>query len=235
MSTSGRLMWDKTGERFFETGVSHGVLYTYNSTTHNWEGVVWNGLTAVNESAEGGEATAQYADDIKYLNLLSNEDFKATIEAFTYPDEFAACDGSAEYVAGVRLGQQPRKPFCFAYVTRVGNDEQGADYGTKIHLVYNALAAPSDRSYGTMNDSTEPITFSWEVSTTPIEFPGFKPTAHIVIDTKTITTEQLKDLEDMMYGTDAVEADVENNIEAQAATIARMPMPSDLATIFTAA
>lgn len=188
MAETAYLEWDKTGARFYETGVKKGVLYPYNPTTKKYSpGVAWNGLTAVTESPSGAEATALYADDIKYLNLLSNEEFGCTVEAYTYPDEFAQCDGTASPVAGMSVGQQARKTFGLSYVTTVGNDENGNDHGFKIHLVYGCLAAPSEKGYATINDSPEAITFSWEVTTTPVEVKlgdgkTYKPTACITID-----------------------------------------------------
>lgn len=196
-----RITWDNIGERFYETGVEQGVLYPYKNDAYQ-NGVAWNGLTAVSESPEGAEATALYADDIKYLNLISNEEFKATIEAYTYPDEFAECDGSASIAQGVTVGQQKRIPFGFSYVTKVGNDTDGTDKGKKYHIVYGATAAPSEKGYSTINDSPEAITFSWEISTVPVEIgEGFRPTAHIVIDTvKVNDPEKIAALEALLYG-----------------------------------
>ena len=176
-----RIVWDKTGERYYETGVKMGVLYPIQEGGVYTKGVAWNGLTAVTESPSGAEATPLYADDIKYLNLISNEEFGATIEAYTYPDEFAECDGSAALSAGVMIGQQARKTFGLCYRTSLGNDVDGSDYGYKLHLIYGCLAAPSEKSYATINDSPEAITFSWEVSTTPVNVNGFKPTSQITI------------------------------------------------------
>ena len=166
-----KIVWDKTGERLYETGVKNGVLYVQEGGTYG-KGVAWNGLTAVTESPSGAEATPLYADDIKYLNLLSTEEFGATIEAYTYPDEFAACDGSAALVDGVMIGQQARKTFGLCYRTTIGNDTNGNDYGYKLHIIYGALAAPSEKAYATINDSPEAITFSWEVTTTPVNVTG---------------------------------------------------------------
>lgn len=213
-----KIVWDEIGSRYFETGVKKGVLYPMANGTYG-SGVAWNGLTAVNENPSGAEATALYADNIKYLNLLSNEDFKATVEAYTYPDEFAACDGSAEIAAGVRIGQQKRTGFGLSYVTLLGNDTDGSDYGYKIHLVYGAMAAPTDRSYSTVNESPEAITLSWEISTTPVEVPGFKPTATITIDSTKVKASELSALEDIMYGT--------------ASEQPRLPLPAELMTIFS--
>lgn len=206
------LEWDKTGERFYETGVKRGVLFPMDSTTESGygDGVAWNGLTAVNESPSGAEATALWADDIKYLNLYSREEFGATIEAYTYPDEFAECDGSAQLTAGVKLGQQPRKGFGFSYVTTIGNDVDGDALGYKIHLVYGCKASPSERSHATINDSPEAMTFSWTITTTPVEvsIPNveehFLPTSHIEIDSTDFNTTELKAkltaFEEYLYG-----------------------------------
>lgn len=194
------ITWDDVGERFFETGVDHGVLYQVGSGGTYSDGVAWNGLTAVNENPTGGEPNAQYADNIKYLNLMSAEEFEFTIEAFTWPEEFAQNDGSAEAETGVYLGQQTRKPFGFSWRTKVGNDEDGDDHGYKIHLVYGAQASPSDKNYETINETPEAITFSWDCTTTPVPAEGFKPTAHIVIDSRTAPSDKLKELEDILYG-----------------------------------
>lgn len=201
-----KLNWDKTGERLFETGVSKGVLYVQDATGAYPQGVAWNGLTAVNESPSGAEATPLYADNIKYLNLLSNEEFGATVEAYTYPDEFAACNGEAALAEGVSIGQQARKTFGMAYQTKIGNDIEGNEYGYKIHLIYGALAAPSEKAYATINDSPEAITFSWELTTTPVEVEGFKPTATLVIDSTKVTEEALAAIEAALYGSESEEA-----------------------------
>lgn len=197
------LEWDKTGEHFYETGISRGVLYPIDATKEGdnkyGDGVEWNGLTSVSESPEGAEVSAIYADNIKYLNLMSAEDFKGTIEAYTYPDKFAECDGSAELVAGVKIGQQPRKIFGLCYRTEIGNDET-SEKGYKLHLVYNCLASPSERSYETINDSPEAITFSWEFSTTPVNVTGHKPTALVTIDTTKLDPAKLTKLENALYG-----------------------------------
>lgn len=211
-----KLEWDKTGERFYETGVKNGVLYVQESGAYP-KGVVWNGLTAVTESPSGAEATPLYADDIKYLNLLSNEEFGATIEAYTYPDEFAECDGSASLATGVYIGQQSRKTFGLSYKTTVGNDVDNNNYGYKLHLIYGALAAPSEKGYATINDSPEAITFSWEVSTTPVNVTGYKPTASITIDSTKADKVKLAALEKILYGDTEVEA--------------RLPLPDEVATI----
>lgn len=206
-----KLQWDKTGERFYELGVDHGVLYPQNDDGTYGTGVVWNGLTGVTESPDGADANDLWADNIKYATLRAAETFGATIEAYTYPDEFAVCDGTAEPVAGVRLGQQKRKPFGFCFRTQTGNDTATeADDGYKLHLIYNATASPSDRSYETINDSPDAITFSWEITTTPVAVEGYKPISTIVVDsTKFTTTEQkakLTALEDKLYGTNPTTA-----------------------------
>jgi hypothetical protein len=196
-----KLLWDQSGERRYETGVSNGVLYLPDVSGAYTTGFAWNGLTTVTESPSGAEANPQYADNIKYLNLLSAEQFGATIEAFTYPDAFAACDGTATPEPGVAIGQQPRKPFGLCYKTRVGNDLTGVEYGYKLHLVYNALAAPAEKAFGTINDSPEAITFSWDLTTTPVDVPGYKPTANISIDSTKVSPTALATLEDLLYGT----------------------------------
>ena len=211
-----KLIWDKTGERFYETGVKMGVLYVQESGEYP-KGVAWNGLTAVTESPSGAEATALYADDIKYLNLISAEEFGATIEAYTYPDEFMACDGSAAIATGVYIGQQSRKTFGLCYRTTLGNDTENNDYGYKLHLIYGALAAPSEKSYASINDSPEAITFSWEVTTTPVEVADHKPTACITIDSTKVDSVKLAALEAILYGSESDEA--------------RLPLPSEIMTL----
>ena len=220
-----RIVWDQTGERFYETGVKNGVVYPQVSGAYP-KGVAWNGLTAVTESPSGAEATALYADDIKYLNLLSTEEFGATIEAYTYPDEFAVCDGSAELVDGVSIGQQKRTPFGMCYKTTIGNDVDGNDHGYKLHIIYGALAAPSEKAYATINDSPEAITFSWEVTTTPVNVTGAKPTASIVIDSTKADPTKLAALEDVLYGKDG---------DSGAGTEPRLPLPDEIKTIMSAA
>ena len=215
-----KLTWDNTGERIFETGIKQGVLYPIQSDGKYTKGVAWNGLTAVTESPSGAEATALYADDIKYLNLLSNEEFGATIEAYTYPDEFAECDGSAELATGVMIGQQKRKTFGLCYRTTIGNDVDGNDHGYKLHLIYGCLAAPSEKAYSTINDSPEAITFSWEVSTTPVNVEGFKPTSQITIDSTKADPTKLATLEGILYGANETEA--------------RLPLPDEVATTMSA-
>ena len=213
-----KIEWDKTGERLYETGVKNGVLYVQVDGAYP-KGVAWNGLTAVTESPSGAEATPLYADDIKYLNLLSAEEFGATIEAYTYPDEFAECDGSASLATGVMIGQQARKTFGLCYRTTIGNDTDGNDHGYKLHIIYGALAAPSEKAYATINDSPEAITFSWEVTTTPVNVTGAKPTASITIDSTKATPEKLTALEKILYGDAEVEA--------------RLPLPDEIKTLFT--
>ena len=195
-----RVIWDQVGERLYETGVDHGVLYIPDAGGVYDTGFVWNGLTTVTESPSGGEASPQFADNIKYLNLVSVEEFGATIEAFTYPLEFGQCDGTESPEPGITLGQQARKSFGLAYRTRIGNDVEGDSLGYKLHLVYGALAKPSEKAYGTVNDSPEAITFSWEVTTTPVDVVGYKPTASMTIDSTTVDPDALADLEAALYG-----------------------------------
>lgn len=216
-----KLVWDQTGERLYETGVKNGVLYVQGTGGTYEKGVAWNGLTAVTESPSGAEATALYADDIKYLNLMSAEEFGATIEAYMYPDEFAECDGSAELAKGVYVGQQKRKAFGFCYRTILGNDVENNDYGYKLHLVYGALASPSEKAYASVNDSPEANTFSWEITTTPVTVAGLKPTASITIDSTKADATKLKALEDILYGTESEEA--------------RLPLPDEVAELMETA
>lgn len=220
-----KIVWDKTGERLYETGVRNGVLYPIQSDGKYSMGVAWNGLTAVTESPSGAEATPLYADDIKYLNLMSAEEFGATIEAYTYPDEFAECDGSASLAKGVNIGQQPRKTFGMAYRTVVGNDVENDNYGYKLHLIYGALAAPSEKGYSTINDSPEAITFSWEVSTTPVNVTGFKPTASIVIDSTKADPVKLAALEEILYGKDPSSNGGADGVDP------RLPLPDEIAKL----
>ena len=218
-----KLVWDKTGDRLYETGVKNGVLYIPTSGIYS-KGVAWNGLTAVTESPSGAEATALYADDTKYLSLMSTEEFGATIEAYTYPDEFAACDGSAELADGVMIGQQKRSAFGLCYKTTIGNDTDGNDHGYKLHIIYGALAKPSERAYASINDSPEAVTFSWEITTTPVNVTGAKPTASLVIDSTKADPSKLSALEDILYGKDG-----------EPGNEPRLPLPDEIKTLMTAA
>ena len=213
-----KLIWDEDSKRTYETGVSKGVLYPIQNDGKYSLGVAWNGLTAVTESPSGAEATPIYADDIKYLNLISAEEFGATVEAYTYPQEFEACDGSAEIQPGVCIGQQDRKKFGMSYVTVFGNNEKGNSYGYKLHLIYGATAAPSEKAYNTINESPEPITFSWELSTTPVSVDNMKPTASVTIDSTKVNKEKLKILEGILYGSEYSNP--------------RLPLPDEIAEIF---
>ena len=199
-----KIIFDNTGEKIYETGVDHCVLYVRDGNTYQ-TGVAWNGITAINENPSGAEATPIYADNIKYLNIVSGEDFGATIEAYTYPDEFTECDGSAEIVAGVKIGQQTRKPFALCYRTLIGNDVAGTGHGYKLHFIYNAQAAVSAKNYKTINESPEAMSFSWEISTTPEVVEGFKPTATVTVDSTKVDAQKLKALEDKIYGTESSE------------------------------
>lgn len=212
------LAWDQVGERFYETGVDHGVLYIPDANGNYEEGFAWNGLVSVTESPSGAESTATYADNIKYLNLTSAEEFGATVEAFTYPLEFAQCDGSASPTPGISVGQQVRKSFGLAYRTRLGNDLLESDYGYKLHLIYGAKAAPTEKAYTTINDSPEAITFSWELSTSPVAVPGLKPTAILTIDSTKVDAAKLADLEEVLYGTVGQDP--------------RLPLPAEIIAMF---
>lgn len=222
---TGRLKWDDTGKRLYELGIDRGVLYLQNSSGAYPQGVAWNGLTGFTESPSGAEATPLYANNGKYLNLYSAEEFAGTLEAYTYPDEFAQCDGSAELAAGVTIGQQERKTFGFTYRTLVGNDTEGQEHGYKIHIVYGAVAAPSEKAYATINDSPEAITFSWEISTTPVAVTGLKPTATLVIDSTKVSVDVLKAIEDKLYGTDA------GSTGSPQATAPSLPLPDEIVQI----
>lgn len=217
------ITWDEVGKHFYENGVDHAVLYPVDAEGAYPSGVAWNGITSISESPSGADANKQWADNINYLTLYGAEEFGATIEAFTYPDEWEACDGSATLTAGVTIGQQPRKGFGLSYRTKIGNDTVGQDLGYKIHLVYGGRAAPSDRSYETINDSPEAITFSWEVTTTPVSVTGHNPTASLVIDSRDFTTtaaqQKLADFLDVLYGTGN--------------TNARLPLPDEVKTLLT--
>lgn len=214
------LTWDKTGERFYETGVRRGVLYPIQEDGKYSKGVAWNGLTAVTESPSGAEPTPLYADDIKYLNLMSVEEFGATVEAYTYPAEFAECDGSADLVKGVSVGQQNRKTFGLCYTTTLGNDVKGNELGYKLHLIYGAMAAPSEKAYATINDSPEAITFSWELTTTPVSVSGLKPTASLTIDSTKCDATKLVELEKILFGDSAGDGP-------------RLPLPDEVKTLMT--
>lgn len=214
-----KLNWDATGGRLYETGVRQGVLYPQATDGTYPKGVAWNGLTAVTESPSGAEATPLYADDIKYLNLMSVEEFGATIEAYTYPDEFAECNGEAKLAVGVTIGQQKRKTFGMSYKTVVGNDVDGNNHGYKLHIIYGAMAAPTEKAYATINDSPEAITFSWEVTTTPVSVAGLEPTASITIDSTKVDKAKLTALEGILYGSESEEA--------------RLPLPNEIATLMT--
>lgn len=223
-----KLVWDKIGERLYETGVKQCVLYLPTNGVYN-KGVAWNGITAINENPSGAEATALYADDSKYLNLYSVEEFGANVEAYTYPDEFAECDGSAEIAKGVMVGQQTRKTFGLCYKTTIGNDVDGNDHGYKLHIIYGAMASPSEKAYSTINDSPEAMTFSWELTTTPVTVSGKKPTASIVIDSTKCDAQKLAALEAILYGKD------DTSEQAGDGADPRLPLPDEIATLMAAA
>lgn len=212
------LVWDATGKHFYETGVDHGVLYIPTEGVYS-KGVAWNGLTGVTESPSGAESNPQYADNIKYLNLISAEEWAGTIEAFTYPDEFAACNGEKELTAGVTVGQQSRSTFGMSYRTKIGNDTDGSDHAYKIHLLYGLTAAPSEKAYTTVNDSPEAVTFSWEASSVPVNVSGMLPTSSITIDSRTADPTQLEALEKILYGGEEAEP--------------RLPLPDEVKTLMT--
>lgn len=217
-----RLIWDNVGEKTYETGLDRGVLYSLNTATNAYDsGVAWNGLSKVSEKPSGAESSDIYADNIKYLNLLSAEKFGATIEAYTYPKEFEACDGTAQPVAGMIIGQQTRKTFGLSYRTLVGNDVAGTDFGYKIHCIYGAVASPSEKGYSSVNESPEAITFSWEVNTTPVPVEGFKPTAYVIIDSTKVSAEAVAAIEAILYGTEGEEP--------------RLPLPNEIAAIINPA
>ena len=213
-----KLIWDNAGERLYETGVRNVVLYVKDKGTYG-KGVAWNGVTSIEENPTGAEATPLYANDIKYLNLVSNEEYEASITAYTYPDEFAECDGSASLVKGVRIGQQPRKEFGFCYRTAIGNDTEGTEHGYKLHLVYGALASPSSKSHSTINNDPEAAEMSWDVTTTPVEVAGHRPTSVVEIDSTKVKPEELAALEKALYG--------------DAQTEAKLPSPTEVAAMFT--
>ena len=223
-----KVKWDQTGERLYETGVDRGVIYPQASNGSYPKGAGWNGLTAVTESPSGAEPTPLWANNHKYLTLMSAEEFGATIEAYTYPDEFAECDGSAELAKGVRIGQQKRKAFGFTYRTKIGNDVDGESYGYKLHLVYGALAAPSEKNRQTINEDPEATTMSWEISTTPVEVDGFEPTSHLEIDSTTADPEKLAALETILYGKDPTTLEGPDGVDP------RLPLPDEVATLMRA-
>lgn len=223
-----KIIWDNSGDRLYETGVNNAVLYTQTNGAYT-NGVAWNGITAITESPSGAEASPLYADNIKYLNLMSAEEFGATIEAYTYPNEFAECDGTAELCDGVSIGQQKRSTFGLSYKTTVGNDIDGSDHGYKLHLIYGALAAPSEKAYATINDSPEAITFSWEVSTTPVNVTGKKPTASLTIDSTKADVTKLAALEVILYGKNPTTGGGTDGTEP------RLPLPDEIAALFATA
>lgn len=219
-----KIEWDKTGEKLYETGVKNGVLYLPDESGAYTKGVAWNGLTSIKESPSGAEATPLYADDIKYLELTSAEEFGGTLECYTYPDEFAECDGSAEVAPGVIIGQQNRKTFGLCYRTTLGNDIKSNEYGYKLHLIYGAKASPSEKAYSTINDSPEAITFSYEISTTPVNVTGYKPTASLIVDSTKVSKEKMATLEAILYGKDAA-------VESGANNDPRLPLPDEVITL----
>lgn len=234
----GKLKWDQISDRRYELGCDHGVLYPMKNGAYS-AGIAWNGLVTVNESPSGSESNPLWADNMKYLDLTSAEEFGASIDCFTYPDEWAACNGESELAKGVTLGQQRRYPFGFSYRTKIGNDSEGEDYGFKIHLVYGAKSSPSEKSYGTVNDSPEAITFSYELTTTPVPVSGkdengkpFKPVAHVVIDSTKTDPDKLAELEKILYGTDAVVGTEGDGSDSVDATEPRLPLPDELREIF---
>lgn len=217
-----KLQWDKVGKRTFETGVDHGVLFPMGKNNAYDKGVAWSGLTAINENPSGGEPNPFYADNIKYLNIMGTEDFGFGIEAYTYPDEWEACDGSAEVAPGVTVGQQTRRMFGLSWQTLVGNDTEGQTYGYKIHLAYGALASPSQRNHGTVNENPEPTALSWDATTTPVAVPGFKPTAHMVIDSTKTSAEKMAALEAILYGKDPTSEGGADGVDP------RLPLPAEI-------
>lgn len=229
MSSAFNLTWDKTGEHIYETGVKMGVLYVVSAETGSYgKGIAWNGLSTVTESPSGAEASAIYADDIKYLNLYSAEEFGATIEAYSYPEEFAECNGEASLAKGVTIGQQDRRSFGLCYRTVIGNDVMGDKYGYKLHFIYGAKASPSERAYASVNDSPEPITLSWELSTIPVSANGFKATSYICVDSTKCDAAKLEALEKIIYGTAATSESANDAVEA------RLPLPDEIASLMKA-
>lgn len=219
-----KIVWDQIGERLYETGVDHAVLYVQTGGAYP-KGVAWNGIVSITESPSGAEANPLYADNIKYLNLVSAEEFGASIEAYMYPDEFAACDGSAEVTKGVTIGQQKRNTFGLSYRTIIGNDVDSNEHGYKLHLIYGALASPSEKAYNSVNDNPEANTFSWEVTTTPVAVGGYKPTASIIIDSTKVDSTKLAELEEILYGKDPTETNGSDGVAA------RLPLPNEVITI----
>lgn len=225
-----KVVWDQVSERLFETGTDRGVLYPYNSTTKAYDnGVAWNGLTGVTETPSGAEPTALYADNIKYLTLMSNEDLGGTITAYMFPDEWKACDGSSDLEEGITIGQQSRKTFGLCYRTRIGNDTEGDSYGYKLHLIYGCLASASERAYGTVNDSPEAIEFSWEFTCTAVDVPGYKPTAIVTIDSTKVDSEKLASFEEILYGKDETTSGANDGVAP------RLPLPAEVQEHFAAA
>lgn len=227
--TTGRLTWDDLGEKFYELGTDRGVMYPQSSSGTYPQGAAWNGLTGVTYTPSGAEATKIYANNGQYGSLLSAEEVGGTITAYTYPDEFAQCNGEKELVEGVRVGQQTRTPFGLTWRTLVGNDTEGQEHGYIIHIMYGCQASPSEKAYTTVNDSPEAIELSWELTTTPVNVTGMKPTAYLEIDSRTVSAEALKAIEDKLYGTDAGEEGT------PAATAAMLPLPDEIKTIISSA
>lgn len=223
-----KIVWDKTGERLYEAGVDRGVLYPIQENGLYTKGVGWNGLTGVSENPSGAEETPLWADNIKYLSLRSAEEFGANVEAYMYPDEFAECDGTAEIAPGVTIGQQNRKVFGLCYRTVLGNDIDKNDHGYKLHLIYGCEAAPSEKGYSTINDNPDAVTFSWEITTTPVNVPGYKPTASLTIDSTKVDKEKLKALEEILYGKDSDTEDA-NGVDP------RLPLPDEVIELMKAA
>lgn len=220
-----KIVWDKTGEKLYETGVKQGVLYPISSGGTYPKGVAWNGLVSVTESPSGAEANPLYADDIKYLNLYSTEEFGATVECYTYPDEFGECNGEVEIAPGVSIGQQARKAFGMSYKTTIGNDVDGNKHGYKLHIIYGAMASPSEKAYSTINDSPEAVTFSYELTTTPVSVEKFEPTASLVIDSTKVDAEKLAALEEILYGKDPTSEDGDDGVDP------RLPLPDEIASL----
>lgn len=221
-----RLSWDEVGQRLYETGVDRGVLYLFNPLTGLYDsGFAWNGLVSVSESPSGAEVSPQYADNIKYLELVSAEELGGTIEAFTYPDEFAECDGSVEPEPGVFLGQQARRRFGLVYRTKLGNDSVGDDYGYKLHLIYGARANPAERAYTTVNDSPEALTFSWEITTSPVSVTGHKPVSQLTVVSTDVLPADLTELENILYGTESTDGGVTPGTDP------RLPLPDEVLSL----